>query len=265
MTYQLRNVVIAVALGILAAALTTIYVTNYRKHVQHGAQSVPVLVAAVDIPAGTAGSAIVAGHMLKTEAVPRTALVPGAISNPAQIARLATVDQIMAGEQVTVRRFGTAGQLGVRAELKGTLRAIQLAADANQILAGTLRAGDHVDLVGNLKVDVGSSGNTVHYDRVVLRNLLVLRAPTVTTKGDLASQKYSVMLAVTDAQSSKLLFVVKNSDPNGATDGGWALELRPVTNSADSPGNVDSIATVLLDGLSPGARSRIVAGALGTN
>jgi len=73
------------------------------------------------------------------------------------------------------------------------------------------------------------------------------------------------MLAVTDAQSSKLLFVVKNSDPNGATDGGWALELRPVTNSADSPGNVDSIATVLLDGLSPGARSRIVAGALGTN
>jgi Flp pilus assembly protein CpaB len=265
MTYQLRNVVVAVALGLLAAALTTIYVTNYRKHVQHGAQSVPVLVASVDIPAGTAGSAIVAGHMLKTESVPRTALVPGAISNPAQIARLATVDQVMAGEQITVRRFGTAGQLGVRAQLKGTLRALQVAADANQILAGTLKAGDHVDLVGNLKVDAGSSGNSVHYDRVVLRNLLVLRAPTLDTKGDLNSQKYSVMLAVTDAQSSKLLFVVKNSDPNGASDGGWALELRPVTNAADSPGNVDSITTVLLDGLSPSARARIVGGALGTN
>jgi Flp pilus assembly protein CpaB len=265
MTYQLRNVVIAVALGLLAAALTMIYVTNYRKHVQHGAQSVPVLVAAVDIPAGTAGSAIVAGHMLKTESVARTALVPGAISNPAQIARLATVDQIMAGEQVTVRRFGTAGQLGVRAQLKGTLRAIQVAADANQILAGTLRAGDHVDVVGNLKVDVGNAGNTVHYDRVVLRNLLVLKAPTLATKGDLNSQKYSVMLAVTDAQSAKLLFTVKNSDPNGATDGGWALELRPVTNAADSPGSVDSIATVLLDGLGPGERARIVGGALGTN
>jgi Flp pilus assembly protein CpaB len=266
MTYQLRNVVIAVALGLLAAALTTIYVTNYRKHVQHGAQSVPVLVAAVDIPAGTAGSAIVAGHMLKTESVPRTALVPGAISNPAQIARLATVDQVMAGEQITVRRFGSAGQLGVRSQLKGTLRALQVAADGNQILAGTLKAGDHVDVVGNLKVDAGSSGNSVHYDRVVLRNLLVLRAPTVAAKsGDLASQKYSVMLAVTDAQSAKLLFVVKNSDPNGASDGGWALELRPVTNAADSPGSVDSIATVLLDGLSPAARSRIVSGALGTN
>jgi Flp pilus assembly protein CpaB len=265
MTYQLRNVVIAVTLGLLAAALTTIYVTNYRKHVQHGAQSVPVLVAAVDIPAGTAGSAVVAGHMLKTESVPRTALVPGAISSPAQIARLATIDQIMAGEQISVRRFGTAGQLGVRAQLKGTLRAIQVAADGNQILAGTLKAGDHVDLVGNLKLDVGSSGNSVHYDRVVLRNLLVLKAPTLSTKGDVTSSKYSVMLAVTDAQSSKLMFVVKNADPNGATDGGWALELRPVTNSADSPDNVDSIATVLLDGLSPAERSRIVGGALGTN
>jgi Flp pilus assembly protein CpaB len=265
MTYQLRNVMIAVALGLLAAVLTTIYVTNYRKHVQHGAQSVPVLVAAVDIPAGTAGSAIVAGHMLKTESVPRTALVPGAISSPAQIARLATIDQIIAGEQITVRRFGTDQQLGIRAQLKGTLRAIQIAADGNQILAGTLKAGDHVDVVANLKVEAGQAASTVHYDRIVLRNLLVLKAPSFSSKGDVTSSKYSVMLAVTDAQSSKLMFVVKNADPNGATDGGWALELRPVTNSADSPDNVDSIATVLLDGLSPAERSRIVSGALGTN
>jgi len=265
MTYQLRNVVIAVALGVLAAILTAIYVTNYRKHVQHGAQSVPVLVAAVDIPAGTAGSAIVAGHMIKTESVPRTALVPGAISNPAQIARLATVDQVIAGEQISVRRFGTGAQLGVRAQLKGTLRAIQVAADGNQILAGTLHAGDHVDLVGNLKVD-NHTGSTVYYDRVVLRNLLVLRAPAVTTRGSVGpEQKYSVMLAVTDAQSAKFLYVVKNSDPDGASDGGWALELRPVANAADSPDSADSIATVLLDGLGPGQRARIVGGALGTN
>jgi Flp pilus assembly protein CpaB len=64
MTYQLRNVVVAVALGLLAAVLVTAYVTNYRKHVQHGQQNVAVLVAAVDIPSGTSGSAIVAGHML---------------------------------------------------------------------------------------------------------------------------------------------------------------------------------------------------------
>jgi Flp pilus assembly protein CpaB len=260
MTYQLRNVLIAVVLGLLAAALTTVYVTNYRKHVQHGQQLVPVLVASSDIPAGTAGTAIVSGHMLKTESVPRTTLVPGAISSPNQITRLVTTDQILAGEQVSTRRFGNAQELGVRAQLKGTLRAIQIQANPNQVLAGTLRAGDHVDLVGNLKVDV-SGGNSVHYDRVVLRNLLVLKAPETTDKGNLGpSQTDSVMLAVTDSQASKLMFVVKNADPNAAPDGGWALELRPVTNAADSPDTVDSISTVLLDGLRPAAQARVFAG-----
>lgn len=258
MTYQLRNVIVAVLLGLLAAVLTTVYVTNYRKHVQHSQQSVSVLVAATDISAGTSGAAIVSGNLLKTESVPRSALVPGAISSPDQIARLVTVDQVMAGEQVSTRRFGSASELGVRALLRGTLRAVQVAADPNQILAGTLKSGDHVDLVANLE-----TGSQVFYDRIVLRNLLVLKAPSPADAkaGNLSStQKYSVTLAVTDAQSSKLLYVVKNAAPNNAQDGGWALELRPVVNPAESPDNVESIRTILLDGLSPAAQARVLGG-----
>ena len=264
MTYQLRNVVIAVVLGLLAAVLTTVYVTNYRKNVQHGQQDVGVLIAKTNIPAGTSGAAIVSGHMLVRKTVPRTALVPGAISSPDQIARLVSTQEVMVGEQVTKSRFGGANELGVRAQLKGTLRAIQISADPNQILAGTLRTGDHVDIVGNLKVDTGSSGNSKHYDRVVLRDLLVLRAPTPpdakTAAISSSSQKYSVMLAVTDSQASKLLFIVTNSDSNGSQDGGWTLQLRPVTNAADSPENIESIETILLDGLSPAERARVIGG-----
>jgi pilus assembly protein CpaB len=262
MTYQLRNVVIAVVLGLLAAVLTMAYVTNYRKNVQHGQQDVGVLVASADIPAGTSGAAIVSGHMLARKTIPRTALVPGAISSPDQIAKLVSTQEVMIGEQVTKSRFGDANQLGVRAQLKGTLRAIQVAADPNQVLAGTLRAGDHVDLVGNMKVESGA-GSSTHYDRVVLRNVLVLRAPTVpdAKTSDLnTTQKYSVMLAVTDSQASKLLFVVKNADPNYSPDGGWALQLRPVTNGADSPENIESIYSILLDGLSPAERTRVIGG-----
>jgi pilus assembly protein CpaB len=262
MTYQLRNVVIAVVLGLLAAVLTMAYVTNYRKNVQHGQQDVGVLVASADIPAGTSGAAIVSGHMLARKTIPRTALVPGAISSPDQIAKLVSTQEVMIGEQVTKSRFGDANQLGVRAQLKGTLRAIQVAADPNQVLAGTLRAGDHVDLVGNMKVESGA-GSSTHYDRVVLRNVLVLRAPTVpdAKTSDLnTTQKYSVMLAVTDSQASKLLFVVKNADPNSSPDGGWALQLRPVTNGADSPENIESINSILLDGLSPAERTRVIGG-----
>jgi Flp pilus assembly protein CpaB len=263
MTYQLRNVVIAVVLGLLAAVLTTVYVTNYRKNVQHGQQDVGVLVAATNIPAGTSGAAIVSGHMLVRKTIPRTALVPGAISSPDQIARLVTTQDVMVGEQVTKTRFGGANELGVRAKLKGTLRALQIAADPNQILAGTLRAGDHVDVVGNMKVESSGGSNSRHYDRVVLRDLLVLRAPAPADikQADLSStQHYNVMLAVTDSQASKLMFVVKNADPNASPDGGWALQLRPVTNAADSPENIESILTVLLDGLSPAERARVIGG-----
>jgi hypothetical protein len=98
---------------------------------------------------------------------------------------------------------------------------------------------------------------------VFLRDLLVLRAPAPADikQADLSStQHYNVMLAVTDSQASKLMFIVKNADPNAAPDGGWALQLRPVTNAADSPENIESIKTILLDGLSPAERARVIGG-----
>lgn len=266
MTYQLRNVVVAVVLGLLAAVLVTVYVTNYRKHVQQGAQNVDVLVATTDIPAGTSGATIVAGHMLKALTVPRTALTPGAISSPDQIVRLVSTDQIMSGEQVSTRRFGNAAELGVRAQLKGTMRAIQVgAANPNQVLAGTLRVGDHVDLVANIKDEGGAAGK--HYDRVVLRDILVLRAPTGPTAktGNLANQSgESVMLAVRDSQSSKLYFAVKNADPNYSPDGGWSLELRPVTNPADSPPDIQTWFTLITDGVSGAAKAHVAKEGTGT-
>ena len=56
MTYRIRNIGIAVALAIVAALLTTFYVTNYKRTVQQGEQKVPVYVAARDIPLGTPGA-----------------------------------------------------------------------------------------------------------------------------------------------------------------------------------------------------------------
>ena len=168
----------------------------------------------------------------------------------------------MAGEQVSTRRFGDANELGVRALLKGNMRAVQLSAGPTQILAGTLRAGDHVDLVANMSVG-NTNGVAQHYDRIFLRNLLVLHAPAATDGNGAVSvgnQKLSLMLAVTDSQSTKLMFILRNSDPNTSSDGGWALELRPVTNGADSPENVESLNTVLVDGLSASQRSRVAEG-----
>src|SRR4029450_9014028 len=149
MTYRLRNIGIAIALAVVAALLTTFYVTNYKRSVQHGESKVPVYVASRDIALGTSGSDVARGNMLRVEQVPRRSVVPGAISQPDQIEKLVAVDRIYAGEQVSTNRLLPLQQQGVQAQLKGNLRALEVPATAPQLLNGTLKDGDRVDILGN--------------------------------------------------------------------------------------------------------------------
>jgi Flp pilus assembly protein CpaB len=253
MTYRLRNIGIAIALAIVAALLTTFYVTNYKRTVQQGEEKVPVFVATADIPLGTQGSEVAHRNMLRVEHVPRRSVVPGAISQPGQIDKLVAVEPIYAGEQVSTRRFRTAEEQGIRAQLKGNLRAFQLAGNDHQLLNGTLQDGDRVDVVASVQLSGRLQSEAT---RVVLRDLLVLQAPETTRIGSKIgsdpNQPFSAMLAVTDAQAQKLFYVTEN--------GKWTLELRPVSDAADSPESVDTAATVLGDGLRGGQRKLLKGG-----
>ena len=174
MTYRVRNIGIAVALAVIAALLTSFYVTNYKRHVQRGEDHVTVLVAKHDIPVGTAGSDAVG--MMSTTEVPRRSVVPGSISSPDEIKSLVASQETFAGEQITTQRFSSVAQTGVEGQLRGNLRAFQVAGDQNQLLAGTLKDNDHVDLVA--AITVGTSGTDYVFSRVVLRDLKVLQAPS---------------------------------------------------------------------------------------
>jgi Flp pilus assembly protein CpaB len=248
MNYRVKNIGIAVALAALAAILTSVYVVNYKRHVQHGEGKVTVLVAARDIPAGTSGADVVDKKMLKSQTVARKARVPGAISSPDQLAQYVATQDVYQGEQVSSRRFAPPQEQGVRAQIKGTQRAFQLPGNADQLLAGTLQAGDHVDVVGTWGLKSGEDDVTV--SRVVLRDLLVLTAPS---GGDGAGKVapgtggMSVQLRVTDAQAQKLLWIEKNG-----VDEGFQLALRPPSNSLDSSNTYQDARLMLFDG--PGRR-----------
>jgi Flp pilus assembly protein CpaB len=253
MNYRAKNIGIAVALAALAAILTSVYVVNYKRHVQNGEGKVTVLVAARDIPAGTSGADVVDQKMLKEQTVPRKAVVAGAISSPDQLAQYVATQDVFEGEQVSTRRFAPPTEQGIRALIKGTQRAYQITGDAHQLLAGTIQAGDHVDVVGTWGANEKGSSTTTNgggsVARVVLRNLLVLRAPTGggSTAKLAEGSNESVQLRVTDSQSQKLLWIEKNG-------GGWHLELRPPSNSLDSSNTVQDSRTMLFDG--PGRRPR---------
>ena len=236
MTYRIRNVAIAIGLALVAMLLTLFYVVNYRRTVEHNQATVQVYVAARNIAAGTAGSEIAHGHALKVASVPRKSVVPGAISDPDQVASLVLAQPLYAGEQVTLRRFSDLRAEGVVGQLKGTMRAVQLPGDPNQLLAGTLHAGDHVDLVANLSTDSIPGSHVV---RIVLRDLTVLQ-PANTGSGAPGGQSPSVILAVTDTQVQRLYFATKNAD--------WTLELRPAIDASDSAERLDSLNSVLQSG-----------------
>src|ERR1700724_1305877 len=138
MTYRLRNGAIAVGLALVAMLLTLFYVTNYRRTVQHQQATVQVYVAAHNITAGTTGADLAHSHAFKSVSVTRTSVVPGAISNPSEGANLVVSQPLFAGEQVTLRRFTDVQAEGIVGQLKGPMRAVQVAGDANQLLAGTL-------------------------------------------------------------------------------------------------------------------------------
>ncbi|HET9323008.1 MAG TPA: Flp pilus assembly protein CpaB [Gaiellaceae bacterium] len=236
MSYRLRNVGIAVVLAVLAALLTIFYVTNYKKSVQQGEDLVPVFVAARDISVGTPGSEVDDRNLLRSVEVAKRSVVPGAISKPEQIDELVATERIYEGEQITLNRFRPLGEQGIKAQLKGRLRAFDLAGNEHQLLMGTLEEGDHVDFVGSMEV-----GNGVAVTKVVLRDLLVLKPPSagsVDSKlGARPDEAFSAILALTDAQAQKLFHVVINGD--------WSLQLRPITDAADSRDRFDTSFTVM--------------------
>jgi Flp pilus assembly protein CpaB len=236
MSYRLRNIGIAVALAVLAALLTIFYVTNYKKSVQQGEDLVSVFVAARDISVGTSGSEVGDRNLLRAAEVAKRSVVPGAISKPEQIETLVATERIYEGEQITLNRFRPLGEQGIKAQLKGRLRAFDVAGNEHQLLMGTLQEGDHVDFVGSLEV-----ANGIPVTKVVLRDLLVLKAASagnVESKlGARPDEAFSAILALTDAQAQKLFHVM--------THGDWSLQLRPVTDAADSRNTFETSATVM--------------------
>jgi Flp pilus assembly protein CpaB len=243
MTYRLRNIAVAVGLALVAALLTTFYVANYKRHVRQSESTVKVYVAKRDVPQGTSGAELIKRHLMVSSDVTARTVVPGYVSTPEQVASLLTTQTIYAGEQITLRRFASHAQQGIRSQLHGTLRALSLAGTNDQLLAGTLKDGDHVDVMANLKT---GSCATCFAVRVIARDILVLHAPsTGPDPSKVGTGNSSVVLAVSDRrESQKVFFAVQNA-------AGWTLQLRPVANATDTPYDLEGGVSVLRDDVNP--------------
>jgi Flp pilus assembly protein CpaB len=242
MTYRLRNIGLAIALAAVAVLLVFYYVAQERGRLQDDQELVPVWVAAKNIPAGTSGAELESSGYIEEKEVERAALSSSALLEPDDITGKVVVNTIYKGEQVNVLRFRSQAEKGIRAQLSGNLRAVQLPGNEHQLLAGTLQAGDRIDVVGTWNVPESA---THHVSRVLLRDVLVLepaKSSEVTSKiSQGPNQQLSVKLALTDAQEAKLFWIAQNGE--------YTLVLRPPTDPADSPEGAENYQTLLADGL----------------
>lgn len=246
---RLRNVMLPVALAVLAVVLIGIYIVSYRNSVNSGADLVKVLVASRDIPAGTKGSAVASGGYMKTQTVPRRAVVPGSVVSGAPLTSLVSTDPIYKGEQITLRQFGPMAQAGIFAKFSGKQRAVALLGEPTQLLDGTIADGDRVDVVATAKYS--HFGLQRATSRVVLRNLLVLEAPDGKTEVS-SSEKTSATLVMNDRQTQTMAWAMKNTT--------WFLALRPTKRPRDSKASLETLKTFLGRGLPPNEAARKIAG-----
>jgi Flp pilus assembly protein CpaB len=103
-----------------------------------------------------------------------------------------------------------------------------------------------VDVVGTWTLK-NADDDDVPVSRVLLRNILVMRAPEGTSSSKVTSSSdgaETVQLRVTDAQSQKLIWIQQHGD--------FYLTLRPPTNSLDSANTFQDARLMLFDG--PGRR-----------
>jgi pilus assembly protein CpaB len=231
LTTNLKNVLIAAVLAIAAVALTLIYVSSSKSKESTTSPAAyrTVLVAARDIPVGTTGTQLAHAGWLTTRRVPSDAVASGVVPSKAALATLVAITPTYHGEQIVAKRFGTSQQEGLVSTIHGTLRIFELPGDSHQLLAGTVRQGNRVDVVGSLTRPESSQ---THYAVIALRDLLVVKAPSTSSTGG----QTSIDLQLTSKQAQTLFWLEKNAD--------WSLLLRPSvkpSNAAGAPVSAETI------------------------
>ena len=240
MTYSVRNIVIALVLAAVAAFLVIMYTGNVQKQATDSQKSTSVLVAVKPIVAGTKVADAIAAHDFAVHQVVQRDVIAGAFGSTNQLnASLTVGSDITEGAQITGSMFRSGSSNPIAVSISGTTRAIQLAADKNSVLGGTLAAGDQIDLVGTY-------GNTFRDGgaRIIARNVTVLSTSTsgvAQTNLQTTNDQPGVILAVPDDVVAKINYTTKFGEL-------WFV-LRPTHGASDGVSALADCKHVLVDGL----------------
>jgi Flp pilus assembly protein CpaB len=220
----------AICAAILAGVVLVAFLQQYKHNIKNGTEPVSVLVAQRLIPAGTAGDVVASGGFFRPGSIARDDVKPGAIVDSALLSGRVATHDIYPGQQITLADF-LPGADSLRSKLQGTQRAIALALDSQHGMTGTVRAGDHVDIL----YSTGANNSSGAVTRTLMQNVLVLAAPGVVGSTALgagsAAPSGNVIMEVSDRDAAKLAFAQQNGSL-------WFTLRPPVGAKQDPPSTV---------------------------
>jgi len=229
-----KVLIISVMMAVIAVALIHLYTSSIKEKYAGEQNLVKVVVAKTQIPAET----VVTKDMLAQRSYHKDFVPKGAIllTDLSRIIGMRVTVNVEAKEPLLTAHFeeGAAAaisRLGLSDLVLAGERAVTIQVDEQTGVAGLLRPGDHVDVLGTfLKADE-KTGNTTLTTTTVIQNLPIIAVGGVVgsgeTRGGGARGYRSVTLSVTlqeaellifAQQKSRLTLILRNTEDSEALD-----------------------------------------------
>ncbi|WP_101524131.1 MULTISPECIES: Flp pilus assembly protein CpaB [Nocardioides] len=209
--------VVAVIVAALGTALVFVYVQGADKRAAEQYDTVEVLTAVSPITAGETVEDAAAAGKLQRQSLPRTAVLPTALSDINALSGLAANSNIYVGEQLVQEKFGGLGessvlpipdgQTAVSVQLTDTARVAGFVAAGSDVavwLTGANEQGQSITRLLLPKVKVLAAGSTT----------LVSTTSTDESGAETTEQlpKTLLTLAVDQPQAERLMFAAANGE-----------------------------------------------------
>lgn len=209
--------VLFAALIIALVASFWVYQLVSTSAVASSAESVPVLVAAVDVPANT----VLTKEMLAVQDIPENFAHPKALQSKDDAVGKASKVQLLKGEQVLTSKVASKDEPGNRFayHIPNNQRAITLPVTEVTGVAGLPTVGDRVDVL--LTVESSENSKDTFKTSTILQNKEILATGGVISPQEDGTQRVvpTVTLSVTPDEAQNLT--------NAESAGSVRLTLRP--------------------------------------
>ena len=223
MQSRVLAILVAVVLALVATAALVVYVNGADRRAISGQQPRRIWVAAKTIPVGTSGQTAQNTGLIEQVEVPSRNVVDGAVVALSQIQNRKAAVDIVAGEQLLLKRWVGAEEVtGKRLlPIPSEHQAVSIGVDLTRQVAGFVTPGDNVSLVVSMTAPAGGSGEAER-SRFLLKKVQVLAVGATAlanasaqgggrvNQGKGGASLTAVTLAVPDAEVERVVFAAEH-------------------------------------------------------